>query len=108
MQKLKTQPVSPHFLSYEIVDTHSFFLTSSFGKLTNSSENHHRQLGIDLRVGDYAMDNTREIRGSMNNFSIPDRSGPAIPLDNDLDAIRAALWYRTDERYKRAAEQYAK
>jgi predicted Zn-dependent protease len=54
------------------------------------------------------MDNTREIRGSMNSFSIPDRSGPAIPLDNDLDAIRAALWYHTDERYKRTAEQYAK
>jgi hypothetical protein len=42
MQKLKAQPVPPYFLSYEIVDTHSFFITSSFGKLRGSSENHHR------------------------------------------------------------------
>jgi TldD protein len=108
MQKLKAQPVPPYFLSYEIVDTHSFFIASSFGKLTSSSENHHRQLGIDLRVGDYAMDNTREIRGGMTGFAVPNLSGTTIPLDNDLDAIRAALWYRTDERYKRATEQYAK
>jgi TldD protein len=108
MQKLKAQPVPPYFLSYEIVDTHSFFIASAFGKLTGSSENHHRQLGIDLRVGDYAMDNTREIRGAMTGFAIPNLSGTAIPLDNDPDAIRAALWYRTDERYKRASEQYAK
>src|ERR1700728_1792291 len=109
MQKLKTQPVPPYFLSYEIVDTHSFFITSAFGKLTGSNENHHRQLGIDLRVGDYAMDNMREIRGGMAGFQIPNLGGgSAIPLDTDPDAIRAALWYRTDERYKRAAEQYAK
>jgi TldD protein len=108
MEKLKAQPVPPYFLSYEIIDTHSFFIVSSFGKLTTSSENHHRQLGIDLRVGDYAMDNSREIRGAMTGFPIPNVSGTMIPLDNDPDAIRAALWYMTDERYKRAAEQYAK
>lgn len=108
MQKLKAQPVPAYFLSYEIVDTHSFFIASEFGKLTVSNENHHRQLGIDLRVGDYTMDNTREVRGGMAGFSIPNLSATAISLDNDPDAIRAALWYRTDERYKRAAEQYAK
>ena len=108
MFKLKAQPVPPYFLSYEIVDTHSFFITSTFGKLTSSSENHHRQLGIDLRVGDYAMDNMREIRGGMTGFPIQNFPGTTIPLDNDPDAIRAALWYRTDDRYKRAAEQYAK
>lgn len=54
------------------------------------------------------MDNTREIRGGMTGFGIPNVAGTTIPLDNDPDAIRAALWYRTDERYKRAAEQYSK
>ena len=32
----------------------------------------------------------------------------AIPLDNDVDAIRAVLWYQTDQHYKRAIEQFTK
>jgi TldD protein len=108
MQRLKSQPVHPYFLSYEIVDTHSFFVTGAFGQLTGSNESHHRQLDVDLRVGDYTMDNAREIRGGMRGMLFPDFSIGAVPLDNDPDAIRAALWYRTDERYKRAVEQYTK
>jgi TldD protein len=108
MQRLKTQPVHPYFLSYEIVDTHSLFVTGAFGQLTGSNESHHRQLDIDLRVGDYTMDNAREIRGGMRGMMFPDFSVGTVPLDNDPDAIRAALWYRTDERYKRAVEQYTK
>jgi TldD protein len=108
MQKLKTQPVPPYFLSYEVVDTHAFFITGAFGQLTGSSEGHHRQLDVDLRVGDYSLDNTREVRGGMRGISFPDFSGAPIPVDNDPDAIRAAVWYRTDERYKRAVEQYTK
>jgi TldD protein len=108
MQKLKTQPVPPYFLSDEVVDTHAFFITGAFGQLTGSSEGHHRQLDVDLRVGDYSLDNTREVRGEMRGISFPDFSGAPIPVDNDPDAIRAAVWYRTDERYKRAVEQYTK
>jgi TldD protein len=108
MQKLKAQPVPPYFLSYEIVDTHSFFVTGAFGQLTGSNESHHRQLNIDLRVGDYTLDNEREVRGGIGGRSFPDISVGTVPLDNDPDAIRAALWYRTDERYKHAMEQYTK
>ncbi len=105
MQKLKTQPVPPYFLSYEIVDTHSYTVTGAFGKLTRSSENHRRQLDIEMRVGDYSMDNTHEIRGGMQMGSFAGYSSTAVPIDNDPDAIRAVLWYHTDERFKRAVEQ---
>jgi TldD protein len=105
MQKLKTQPVPPYFLSYEIVDTHTYAVTGAFGKLTRSSENHRRQLDIEMRVGDYAMDNTHEIRGGMPMGSFTGFSSTSVPIDNDPDAIRAVLWYHTDERFKRAVEQ---
>jgi len=105
MEKLKTQPVPPYFLSYEIVDEHSYVVTGAFGKLTRSGENRHRQLDIEMRVGDYAMDNTHEIRGSLPMGSVAGYSSTTVPIDNDPDAIRAVLWYHTDERYKRAVEQ---
>ena len=105
MQKLKTQPVPPYFLSYEIIDTHALYVTGAFGKLTGSNESRRRQLDIDLRVGDYAMDNTREIRGGLSLGSLANFSSATVPIDNDPDAIRAVLWYHTDERYKHALEQ---
>jgi predicted Zn-dependent protease len=104
-EKFKTQPVPPYFLSYEITETHSITVSGAFGRLSGSGEYRNRQLDIDLRVGDHTLDNTHEIRGQFggNNYS-----SAAIPLDNDPDAIRAVLWYHTDERYKHALEQLTK
>jgi TldD protein len=104
-EKFKTQPIPPYFLSYEITETHSIVVSGAFGKISSSGENRNRQLDIDLRVGDHTLDNTHEIRGQFggNNYSTA-----AIPLDNDPDAIRAVLWYHTDERYKHALEQLTK
>ncbi len=107
IEKLKTQPVPPYFLSYEIVETHSFDVSAEFGKIVDSDENRRRQLDIDLRVGGYDLDNTREIRGGLPQMF--DRfQTAAVPIDNDPDAIRAVLWHQTDERYKRAVEQLTK
>jgi TldD protein len=103
--KLKSQPVPPYYLSYEITETHSISVTGAFGKIEGSGEYRNRQLDIDLRVGDYTMDNTREVRGE---FSFPQFNSTAVPIDNDPDAIRAALWHQTDASYKHALEQLTK
>jgi predicted Zn-dependent protease len=103
--KLKSQPVPPYFLSYEITETHSFNVNAAFGKVVNSSEYRSRMLDLDIRVGDYDLDNSHEIRGE---FSGMQYSASPIPVDNDPDAIRAILWYQTDLKYKRAIEQLTK
>ncbi len=108
MEKLKAQPVPPYFLSYEITETHSVNVSGAFGKIISSGESRRRQLDIDLRVGDYGMDNTREIRGGMPASAYGGYSMIEVPVDNDPDAIRGVLWYHTDERYKRAQEQFTK
>ena len=101
---LQEQPVPPYYLSYEITETEGIRVGASFGALTYSNESRRRQLDIDLRVGDYAFDNTHQVRGSPSNFS--DRySMIAIPIEDDPDAIRSVLWYHTDKKYKRAIEQ---
>lgn len=103
--KLKSQPIPPYYISYEITETHSFDVTGEFGRLERSQENRRRQLYVDLRVGDYSLDNTREIRGE---FNFPRFGSTAVPIDNDPDAIRAVLWHATDERYKQSLEQFTK
>ena len=105
--QLKTQKVPPYFLSYSVIEQKRTVVEATYGVLTSSSETHSRQLTLDLRVGNYALDNTREIRGDFgatsNRYSyIP------LPIENDDDALRTFLWLETDKRYKRALEEYTK
>ncbi len=104
MKVLQTQEVPPYFLSYEITDVQNLSAEASFGALRNSNEAHTRILDIDLRVGDYALDNTRQVRGQRNLFPII--AVPVqVPVEDDVNAIRAVLWSQTDKQYKRALEQ---
>jgi len=105
MEQLKKQPTPPYFMSYEIVENEGVSATGSFGALVNSNPGSRRRtLSIDLRTGSYELDNTHPIRGS--GLNLPDTLNPyAIPIDDDPDAIRAMLWYFTDQRYKRSVEQ---
>ncbi|MFB3923619.1 MAG: metallopeptidase TldD-related protein [Terriglobia bacterium] len=107
MQTLKGQSTPPYFLSYEITEDAVIAVTGSFGKLESSGENRHRQLDIDLRVGDYKLDNTHSIRGDFgggfDRFSYIE-----VPMEDDPDALRSVLWYYTDKKYKRAVEQLTK
>jgi len=105
MEQLKKQEVPPYFLSYEIVELHTATVVGSFGALTHSGENRHRLLRVNLRVGDYALDNTRQVRGAQN----PSERylAIAIPIEDDPTAIRSVLWYQTDKKYKQAVEELA-
>lgn len=107
MQTLKGQPTPPYFLSYEITEDAVVGVTGSFGKIETSTENRHRQLDIDLRVGDFTLDNTHSLRG---DFGAPFEGFSYIeaPMDDDPEALRAVLWYYTDKKYKRAVEQLTK
>lgn len=96
-------------MSYEITETCSIIVNSSFGMLTQSEENRSRQLDIDLRVGDYALDNTHPIRGGLPGMDFLERfSQIEIPIGDAAAAIRSILWWHTDKTYKRALEQLTK
>ncbi len=109
LSTLGKQPIPPYFLSYEITETHSVSVTGSFGEITSSNEDRRRQLDVDLRVGDYQLDNSHPLRGEFPSFDLAGRFSLAeVPLENDPDAIRGVLWYETDRRYKQAVEQLTK
>ena len=106
MKVLQTQEVPPYFLSYEITDVRHSGAQASFGALTSSNENRQRLLDIDLRVGDYEFDNTRQVRGP-GRFNFFGANLPIqVPVEDDANAIRAILWSHTDKQYKRALEQF--
>ena len=99
--------VPMYFLSYQVTDTERRTISATYGAITTDDQSRSRILDMDLRCGDYRLDNTREIRGSYDYGSF--NSGPTmLPLQDDEKAIRTAIWEATDNEYKTALEQYTK
>jgi predicted Zn-dependent protease len=109
LQTLKSQPVPPYFLSYEITDDQVVEANASFGEITSSVRSRSRQLDIDLRVGDPHLDNTHLIATGFPEFNFLERLGfIQVPLEDSPEALRSIIWYNTDRKYKAALEQYTK
>ena len=99
----------PYFMSYSVTETEQTRLASSYGALRSSTSRRSRLLDVEVRVGDYQLDNTHEVRDSMPFARLRDFSGPLdIPLEDDIDAIKSLLWLHTDRQYKAAADQLVK
>jgi len=107
MEGLKSQQYPPYFIAYGISDIKSTTISASFGKIINNSTTRKRVLDIDLRVGSYQLDNTHIIRGQAFSFGF--RGGSTVlPIENDEIALRNAIWYATERKYKDAVERYQK
>jgi TldD protein len=104
MAELGKQADPPYFASYEIIDGRYTSISASFGALTLSSEHQRRHLDVDVRVGDYKLDNTH----TLNERSRGHTRSSSLPFEDDDYALRSALWLETDEAYQRAAEQLQK
>jgi len=109
LQNFKKTPTPPYFLSYQLTDNRAITLSASFGALTGSLDRATRLLDIDLRVGDFSLDSTHPIRdrtGLGDGFDQSDRA--KIPLDDDPDALRVALWRETERKYRHAVQRLQK
>ena len=107
MEVLKTQDPPAYFLSYRINDLKTSTVNTSLGAVTRSGVTYRRQLTVQLRVGDYDMDNTRELRGNDGfDFVMPQMQ--ALPIEDDPTSFRMLLWNATDRQYRQVAKRYEK
>lgn len=105
-QNLKKTPTPPYFLSYQLTDNRSTQVSASFGALTTSTDQTTRLLDLDLRVGDYSLDNTHPLRDAGRSIDFSDRfERQKIPLEDDPDALRVALWHETERKYRSAVQR---
>jgi len=88
----------PYFLGYELTDRHQLEITAADGALLATERSDRRALDVDLRVGDYRLDNSHERA----------RERPSVlwvlPLDDDSALLRPTIWWATDRSYRRAQE----
>ena len=109
MRHLTTEDGSkPYYLSYTVTDVTSASVRGSLGAVHRSDGDRARSLDVDLRVGDYSLDNTHQIRGGGGGgrFSRTGGGAASVALENDSAAIKHALWQSTDRAFKSAVERF--
>jgi TldD protein len=99
--------VPMYYLSYHVTDTQNRDMQASYGALESDDTRQDRILDIDCRVGDYNLDNTKEIRGE-NDFDFNNQGPIRLPIGDDELAGRTIIWENTDKAYKDALERYTK
>jgi len=96
----------PYFVAYRVDEIQQVKVSATLGDLTVTHPTRHRVLRVELRVGDYALDNSNYLAprnfsgGASHMFS---GVGQA-PLDDDYAEIRRQFWLATDAEYKKALE----
>jgi len=104
MKELKLEDYDkPYFMSYLIKENTVNQIMAKFGSLILSENSKTRELFVDVRVGDYQFDNS--VNGKSGSSSSYKRS-TLLPIENDIDAIRAIIWQITDDTYKKSLTQY--
>jgi predicted Zn-dependent protease len=98
----------PYFLSFQVKEEQSFNLLARYGALFDDDERRDRRIYVDVRVGNYELDNSSPDDGGPD-FDALDSGYMAshdAPLEDDAAAVRASLWLAADEQYKRALSAY--
>ncbi len=95
----------PYFLAYRMDEINQTTISAMLGSLTEEQPSRIRLIGVEVRVGDYALDNSnyvslRNFGGGAGMFS----SISQAPLDDNYQQIRRDFWLATDSQYKKALE----
>jgi TldD protein len=94
----------PYFIEYALSDSTRATVCAALGAATTRNEYRNRSLRTDVRVGSYDLDNSNYRGGGFDYFGGSRSSGAAMPIQDDYDAIRQAIWWATDRDYKGVVE----
>jgi predicted Zn-dependent protease len=99
------QDPAAYYIGYTVTDTQRVDVSGSNGALLNSSETRNRWLEVSVRVGSYQLDNTHKVGERQAQGGSP---GESVPVDDDPEVIRHAVWLETDKQYRSAEEALIK
>lgn len=114
--RLPDQPL-PYFIEFWVQESVSASLMGKYGSITYSTSELHpvRYTGVQVRVGDYSLDNTNlPMNARFDQASYAeymeenDRRRIQMPLDGNEAALRTTLWLLSDAAYKRSIIDYQK
>src|SRR5688500_15684881 len=101
---LRKDATPAYFIGYTVHDDRTTQIVASFGALDRTDESRGRFGTVEVRVGDYTLDNTHPIRGE-GGGAAPRVGRISLPLTDEEAPVKLALWRATDRAFKLATEQ---
>jgi hypothetical protein len=100
----------PYFISYRVVESDTVSVGAQFGALTRNVASRTRRLTVEVRVGDYKLDNSHLFSFNIDpGTQLQIFNGTTeLPLEDDYKELRRQLWLATDATYKKAVEDLSK
>jgi len=95
----------PYFIAYRTDDINRTSVSATLGSVTEEQPLRMRMVGVEVRVGDYALDNSNYV--SLRNFGGGRGMFSSIreaPIDDNYGRLRSTFWIATDAQYKKALE----
>ena len=111
MKELQLEDLErPYFISYHVHEMRSRSSSATFGSLLTSQKSRSRTLTVEVRVGDYALDNTNFRAFAFGGTGVVRMRGSSVglTLEDNYDELRRKIWLATDGAYKKALEDLAK
>jgi TldD protein len=105
--RLESYP-PPYFVAFAFEDVQSADVVARFGEVSRMEHAHSRPIYTEVRVGDYAFDNTAGSGESSDVYDLTYVAPRMGPLRFDAAALRAAFWLLADEQYKGATSLFLK
>jgi predicted Zn-dependent protease len=105
LKTLGTLDPPAYFIGYTVTDTQRVNVSGSNGALLNSDEGRNRWLEVSVRAGSYSLDNSHKVGERQMQSGGP---GTPVPLDDDADVLRRAIWLETDKQYRVASQALIK
>lgn len=93
----------PYFIAYTVRDNSQLLESFYLGTSVRADRTSSRTVRVEVRVGSYELDN-RNYRPRVNRSATITQ---ALPISDDYEEIRRAIWRATDAAYKNAAQNYA-
>jgi TldD protein len=105
LKTLGTLDPPAYYLSYTITDTQRVNVSGSNGALLSTDDARNRWLEVAVRTGSYTLDNSHKVGERQMQSGGP---GTPVPLDDDAEVLRRAIWLETDKQYRAASEALIK
>jgi TldD protein len=104
MNTLSTVDPPAYYMGYTVTETQRVDVSGSNGALLNSNEARNRWLEVSVRTGSYNLDDTHKFgeRQTQGGGVAP------VPIDDDAEVLRRAIWLETDKQYRAASEALIK
>ncbi|HRP01323.1 MAG TPA: metallopeptidase TldD-related protein [Candidatus Kapabacteria bacterium] len=113
MKDLKLESLQkPYYIAYTLKLRKSSNIKSSLGSVIDSNSFVYASINVDLRVGNYKLDNSNFFDVGLGFFGSTDDEevfkNRRIPYGLSYNSIRRELWLATDAAYKQNSEIYSK